>query len=91
MSSASDSSARKDEVLETAFTQSPALERAFYAARGICEKFRQSHPSKRLCQKKKGNLLKLICFVFSWPEVMNSLERIYLLFVIVKNLFTRSH
>lgn len=51
MSSASDSSARKAEVLETAITQSPALERAFYEARGICEKFRQSHPSKRLCKK----------------------------------------
>ena len=51
MSSASDSSARKAEVLETAFTQSPALERAFYEARGICEKFRHSHPSKRLCKK----------------------------------------
>ena len=55
MSSASDSSARKAEVLETAITQSPALERAFYEARGICEKFRQSHPSKRLC-KKRGRL-----------------------------------
>jgi len=43
----------KDKVLQAAFDQSPQLESAFYEARGICAKFRDSHPSKRRCKKGK--------------------------------------